>query len=108
MIFLKYTIDFEITPELLEKYGEDLQNQAYANFCISYVNQIKNKLNFTSEKTKGIKQEKDKDDKTKINQKEVDVYRFSMDMITIRNKASNQIVNKKPKFVFNGKESREG
>ena len=99
---MKYTIDFEITPDLKEKYGDNLKEQAYANFCVSFVNQIKEKLNFSDEKLKAKKQvKKEINDnglvKVELVSKDVEVYRFTMDFPVLRKKIKNvNDIKKKP------------
>lgn len=103
---MKYTLDFEITKELEKKFGENLKKQAFANFCVSFVEQIKDKLSFKVEKIKTVKQVKCPD--ANFKEVEVQVYRFSIDFPKIREKKKvDEIIKKKPKTTYNTKESHE-
>lgn len=103
---MKFTIDFEITPELEEKFKEELEQQAYANFCVAYINQIRNKLDFSIGKIKTKKQEKNKETGI-LETKEVLVYRCTMDMVVIREKSEKEIVKKNKSKKIYGSESKE-
>jgi endo-1,4-beta-D-glucanase Y len=103
---MKFTLDFEITQELEKKFGDDLRKQAHAKFCISFFEQIKDKLNYSCVKMKA----KNVDEKVyKIQNVDVDVYRISIDMPLIRTKTecSAASIKRKPKHFFNVKESGE-
>jgi trehalose-6-phosphate synthase len=118
---MKFTLDFEITQELEKKFGDDLRKQAHAKFCISFFEQIKDKLNYSCVKMKAKKQKlafessidskaKNVDEKVyKIQNVDVDVYRISIDMpsIRIKTECSAAAIKRKPKHSFNIKESGE-
>lgn len=104
---MKFTLDFEITQELEEKFGKDLRKQAHANFSVAFFEQIKDKLNYSCIKMKTTKQKVAIED-SKIKNVDVNVYRFSIDMPFIRNNNKEFLVKKrKPKHVFKKKGSGE-
>lgn len=95
---MKFTMDFEITDKLKNKYGEDLENQCYANFCVKYIEQLKDKLNYKVEKISTKKQIHIKNEKELKNELEsinVDVYRFSMDLVNVKKTIEKKVNFKK-------------
>lgn len=95
---MKFQMDFEITEELKEKYNDnDLKEQMFANFCTNYFNQLKDKLDFSLEKVKIIK--KEKDDKNNLVGKEIEAYRIKADMVIVRVPSSRKTERKLPKVT---------
>jgi hypothetical protein len=94
---MRFTLDYEI------KNNMDLNNlkkNAYACFCVEFINSVKDKLNFTEQKIEIDKKNKKSEENKKIN-----VIRYSIDIPFVRTKKTHEfpvkpqrIINNKGKF----------
>ena len=101
----KFQRDYELTEEInaiIKEKGEKYaQKQLFANFCMEVVNSIIGDINYTFEKTKSNKQTLN-DTTNKLDSEEVDVFRFTIDKITIKKRIPKEILERKKSITPNG------
>lgn len=88
-------MEFKIDYKIPKEENENFDFNAYASYCVSFVNQIKEKLNFNKENLL-----------INENGKDINIIRYSMDMPVIRKKIIRNCPSREKKNISNSKKEK--